>query len=81
MSKTTIPCNICSSRIKLGRELQNPPISQYELSQKINLMGYNITPFMISAIEKNQRPVCDIELFIFSQALNVSIEWLCGVEN
>lgn len=73
--------NICGSRIKLGRALQIPPINQSELAQKINLMGYDITPLIISRIEKNQRHVCDAELLVFSQALNVSIEWLCGVEN
>ena len=52
LSKNTILCNMCGSRIKLGRALQNPPISQCELAQKINLMGYNITPLIISEIEK-----------------------------
>lgn len=73
--------NICGTRIKLGRALQSPPITQDELARKINLMGYDITPLIISRIEKNQRHVCDAELLIFSQALNVSMEWLCGEEN
>ena len=32
----------------------------------------------ISRIEKNQRHVCDAELKIFSKALDVSMDWLCG---
>lgn len=44
-------------------------------------MGYDITPLIISRIEKNQRHVCDAELLVFSQALNISMEWLCGEEN
>ena len=70
--------NICGERIRLGRILQKPPITQDELAQKINLMGYDITPLIISRIEKNQRHVCDAELQILSKALGVSMEWLCG---
>lgn len=71
--------NICGERIRLGRALQKPPITQNELASKINLMGYeNITPLIISRIEKNQRHVIDAELQIFSKALGVSMEWLCG---
>ena len=71
--------NICGSRIRLGRALQKPPITQDELAQRINLMGYeDMTPLIISRIEKNQRHVCDAELKVLSKALNVSMEWLCG---
>lgn len=73
-----IPGNVCGERIRLGRALQKPPITQNELASKINLMGYDITPLIISRIEKNQRHVCDLELQIFSKALGVSMEWLCG---
>ena len=71
--------NICGSRIRLGRALQKPPITQDKLAQRINLMGYeDMTPLIISRIEKNQRHVCDAELKVLSKALNVSMEWLCG---
>ena len=71
--------NICGSRIRLGRALHKPPITQDELAQRINLMGYeDMTPLIISRIEKNQRHVCDAELKVLSKALNVSMEWLCG---
>lgn len=71
--------NICGSRTRLGRALQKPPITQDELAQRINLMGYeDMTPLIISRIEKNQRHVCDAELKVLSKALNVSMEWLCG---
>ena len=73
--------NICGERIRLGRALQKPPITQNELASKINLMGYDITPLIISRIEKNQRHVCDAELQLFSKALGVSMEWLCGDGN
>lgn len=71
--------NICGERIRLGRALQKPPLTQDDLARKINLMGaVDITPLIISRIEKNQRHVCDAELKIIAKALNVSMEWLCG---
>lgn len=76
--KFIISGNICGARIRVARALQKPPITQYELSEKINHMGYKIAPSTISKIERNQRHIYDKELLIFSQALNVSMEWLCG---
>ena len=72
--------NICSERVRLGRALHKPPLTQEELAVKIQLMGMEITPLMISRIEKNQRHVCDAELLMLSKALGVSMEWLCGKE-
>ncbi len=73
--------NICGERVRLGRALQKPPFNQEDLARKINLMGYEITPVIISRIEKNQRHVCDAELLILAKALGTSMEWLCGEED
>lgn len=73
--------NICGERIRTGRFLQKPSITQNELASRINLMGYDITPLTISRIERNQRHVCDLELQIISKALGVSMDWLCGESN
>lgn len=70
--------NICSERVRLGRALQKPPLTQEELARKIQFMGMDMTPLIISRIEKNQRHVCDAELRILAKALGVSMEWLCG---
>ncbi len=71
--------NICGDRVRLGRALQKPPITQEELARRIQFMGYeNMTKRIISQIERNQRHVCDAELLLLSKALNVSMEWLCG---
>lgn len=70
--------NICGDRVRLGRALQKPPITQDELAIKINLMGMEITPLIISRIEKNKRHVCDAELKVLAKALGVSMDWLCG---
>ena len=70
---------MCGSRVRLGRALQKPPITQEDLARRIQLMGYeNMTKRIISQIERNQRHVCDLELMLLSKALNVSMEWLCG---
>ncbi len=72
--------NICGDRVRLGRAMQKPPMKQEDLAREINLMGMEITPLIISRIEKNQRHVCDAELLMLSKALGVTMEWLCGVD-
>ena len=70
--------NICAERVRLGRALQKPPMTQDDLARKIQFMGMDITPLIISRIEKNQRHVCDAELRIIAKALGVTMDWLCG---
>ena len=70
--------NLCGDRVRLGRAMQKPPMRQEDLAREINLMGMEITPLIISRIEKNQRHVCDAELRMFAKALGVTMEWLCG---
>lgn len=69
--------NICGDRVRLGRAMQKPPMTQEDLAREINLMGMEITPLIISRIEKGQRHVCDAELLMLSKALGVSMDWLC----
>ena len=75
--KFLIDGNICGDRIRLGRAMQKPPMRQEDLAREINLMGMEITPLIISRIEKNQRHVCDAELKMIAKALGVTMEWLC----
>lgn len=70
--------NICADRVRLARALQKPPITQDELARKLQFMGMDMTPLIISRIEKNQRHVCDAELLMLSKVLGVSMNWLCG---
>jgi len=70
--------NIISDRVRLGRALQKPPMTQEDLAREINLRGMEITPLIISRIEKNQRHVCDAELLMLAKTLGVTMEWLCG---
>lgn len=78
-SMFAIKGNICSERVRLGRALQKPPITQDELARKIQFMGMeDMTTLIISRIEKNQRHVCDAELRMIARALNVTMDWLVG---
>ncbi len=70
--------NICGERVRLGRALQKPPMTQEDLARKMQLLGMDMTQLIISRIEKNQRHVCDAELRMLAKALNVSMDWLCG---
>ena len=54
-------------------------ITQEELAKKLQFMGMeDMTPLIISRIEKNQRHVCDGELRMIAKALDVTMEWLVG---
>ena len=70
--------NICGDRVRLGRAMQKPPMRQEDRARKINLRGMEITPLISSRSEKNQRHVCDGELYVLAKALGVAMEWLCG---
>ena len=70
--------NLCGDRVRLGRAMQKPPMTQEDLAREINLMGMEMTPLIISRIEKNQRHVVDGELKILAKALGVTMEWLCS---
>ena len=82
MSKSLflIKGNICGERVRLGRAMQKPPMTQSDLACKMQLMGMPMTTIIISRIEKNQRHVCDAELKMLAKALNVTMDWLCGEE-
>lgn len=71
--------NIIGDRVRLGRAMQKPPMKQEDLAREINLLGMEMTPLIISRIEKNQRHVCDGELVMIAKALNISLDWLCGL--
>lgn len=73
--------NICGERVRLGRAMHKPPLTQEELARDINLLGMEMTPLIISRIEKNQRHVCDGELVMLAKALGVTLNWLCGLED
>ena len=75
----TIKGNVCGDRIRLGRAMHKPPLTQEELAIKIQLdSGLEVTATIISRIEKNNRHIIDQELRMIAKALNVSMDWLVG---
>ena len=70
--------NLCGDRVRLGRAMQKPPRTQEDLAREINLRGMEMTPLIISRIEKNQRHVVDGELKMLAEVLGVTMEWLCS---
>ena len=76
-SMFTIKGNICGDRVRLGRAMHKPPLTQQGLANKIQFLGMSdMTKTIISRIEKRERHVIDAELRIIAQALGVSMEWL-----
>jgi transcriptional regulator with XRE-family HTH domain len=59
-------------RLKQIRETMNPPLSQRKLAEKMQVLGLDIDRHVIRRIENGERFVTDIELKMFSNALNVS---------
>ena len=78
MKRFLMEGNICGERVRLGRALHKPPMTQEDLAREVNLLGMDMTKLIISRIEKNQRHVCDGELRMLAKALGVTMEWLCG---
>lgn len=71
--------NVCGDKVRLGRAMHHPPLTQEELANKIQLTtGLEITKIIISRIEKGERHVIDQELRMIAKALNVSMDWLVG---
>lgn len=73
--------NLCGARVRMARAMHKPPLRQEDLAREINLLGMEITPVIISRIEKNQRHVCDAELKMLAKALGVTMDWLCADED
>jgi transcriptional regulator with XRE-family HTH domain len=67
--------NKSGHRIKVARTMHR--FTQNDLMARVQVAGgLHITKNMISRIERGERPVSDIELTLFAEALNVSTSWL-----
>lgn len=71
-------CNIAGPRIKMAR--RENKLTQKELSVKLETLAVYIDRASISKLEQQKRIVTDIELIALSKILNVSVNWLLGVE-
>ena len=70
--------NIAGSRVKIARLKNN--MTQQELAVKLETLAVYIDRASISKIEQRKRIITDIELLALSQVLNVSVNWLLGLE-
>lgn len=70
--------NLCGIRVKQARTRLK--WSQEQLAAQIQLTGLDITQRAISRIETGDRVVPDYELIHLSKALDVSIQYLLGLE-
>ncbi|MBE6065010.1 helix-turn-helix domain-containing protein [Clostridium cochlearium] len=70
--------NIAGSRVKIARLKSN--LTQQELSAKLETLAVYIDRASISKIEQQKRIITDIELVALSQVLNVSVNWLLGID-
>lgn len=70
--------NICGERVKAARRRLG--LSQLDLAAKLQVSGVNIERDSVSRIEIGTRFVADYELLALAEILNVSLEYLLGVE-
>lgn len=63
--------NLCGKRIAQIRKEKK--LSQRKLAAKMQLLGYDVDHYFIRRVENGERFVTDIDLMIFCQALEVSI--------
>lgn len=70
--------NIAGFRVKAAR-IRNS-MTQKELSAKLETLAIYIDRASISKLEQRKRIITDIELMGLSQVLNVSVNWLLGLE-
>lgn len=70
--------NIAGSRIKVARLRNN--MTQQEVSAKLETLAVYIDRASISKIEQKKRIITDIELTALSKILNVSVNWLLGID-
>lgn len=70
--------NIAGSRVKTARIKNN--MTQEELSVKLETLAVYIDRASISKLEQKKRIITDIELIALSKILNVSVNWLLGLD-
>lgn len=63
--------NITGQRIKEIRKARK--LSQRKLAEKMQLLGFDVDHYFIRRVENGERFVTDIDLVIFSQALEIPV--------
>ncbi|MBQ4561238.1 MAG: helix-turn-helix transcriptional regulator [Clostridia bacterium] len=71
--------NLCGKRIAVIRKEKK--LSQRKLAAKMQLLGFDVDHYFIRRVENGERFVTDIDLVIFSKALEVSIGDILSAED
>lgn len=68
--------NVVGPQIRRARQDARPPLTQQDLSARLEVRGVHIDRVGISKIETGYRAVTDIELLALADALDAKIQWL-----
>ena len=71
-------CNISGVRIKEARK--KAKLSQGMLAARLQVRGLQLEQMAISRMETGLRVVADFELPIIADALDVTVNWLLGLD-
>lgn len=66
---------------KIAQIRKERKLSQRKLAQKMQLLGFDVDHYFIRRVENGERFVTDIDLVIFSKALDVSIADILSAED
>ena len=72
-NRNLIGARVTEARLRLG-------MKQTELLVRLQLAGIEISVPALSLLEGQKRPVFDFELVALAKALDVSVEWLLGID-
>ena len=70
--------NVCGDRVRDARQKQR--LTQEDLAAKLQIAGVIMERDSVSRIEIGTRFVTDYELMVFSKVLDVSMQWLVGID-
>lgn len=70
--------NLCGKEIVRIRKSKK--LSQRKLAAKMQLLGFDVDHYFIRRVENGERFVTDIDLVIFSRALEVPISEILSAE-
>lgn len=66
---------------KIAQIRKSKKISQRKLAAQMQLLGYDVDHYFIRRVENGERFVTDIDLVIFSKALNIPISEILSAED
>ena len=73
--------NIIGERVRMARKKAVPPVTQKDLTARLQLEGLQIERVTISKIETGYRVVTDVEVAAIAKSLGVTISWLFGEDS